>query len=91
MQDKDLVAVITIEDPAWRLHYLAITRLSKFWRPTATFRMVCKLLDMTENAFDQFRRSDRAFQCDVVGNGVQIRQCRLGPDYFSHLARRFLA
>lgn len=91
MQDKNLAAVKTIENAARRLHDLAIAGLAEFLRPTAAVRVVGQLPDMVEDAFDQLGGRNRIFQGDVIGNGIQIRQRRLRPDYFSHLARRFLA
>lgn len=91
MQDKDLVSVMAMEDATRWLHDLTVARPPEFWWPTATLRVVGQLLDVAEYAFDKLCCRDRAFQRDVVGNGIQVAQCRLRPDYFSHRARRFPA
>lgn len=91
MQDKDLAPIIAIEDTARWLHNLAIAGAPKFWRATAALRMICQLLNMGKDAFDKLGCSDRVLQRDEVGNGIQVAESRLRPDYFSHLARRFLA
>ena len=91
MQDKDLASIIAIEDPARRLHNLAVTGAPQLLRPATTLWMVSQLLYMTKDAPNELGSSNRIFQCDVVGNGVKIRQGRLGPDYFSHLASLALA
>ncbi len=91
MQNKDLVSVMAVADATGRFHNLTVTRSPEFLWPTATFRVVSQLLDMAEDSLDKLRRSDGAFQCDVIGNSIQIAQCRLRPDYLSHRARRFLA
>lgn len=76
MQDKDLVSVMTVEDTARRFHYLTVTGAFKFLGVTATVRVVGKLLDMVEDALDKICGGDWVFQCDVVSNCIQIRQCR---------------
>ncbi len=91
MQDKDLVPVITIENTAWRFNNLPIARAPKFLRATATVRMVSELLDVTKDAFDNFRGRDWVLQCNVVCDCIKVSQRWLRPYYFSHLARRFLA
>ena len=91
MQDKDLASIIAIEDPARRLHNLTVTGAPQLLRPATTLWMVSQLLYMTKDAPNELGSSNRIFQCDVVGNGIQITQCRFRPDYFSHLERRFLA
>lgn len=85
------MSVMSVEDAARRLDNLAITRASELLRATSALRMVGEVLDMAEDAFDKLCGSCWAFQCDVVGNCIKISQCWLRPDYFSHLARRFLA
>ncbi len=77
MQDKDLVAIMAIEDTAGRLYYLPIAGAPKFLRATATVGMVGKLLNMTKDAFDKLCRCNRVLQRDVVSNCIKIRQCRL--------------
>ena len=53
--------------------------------------MVGKLLNVADDPFDKLSSGDWIFQRDVVGNCIKISQRGLRPDYFSHLARRFLA
>ncbi len=74
MQDKDLVPVMAVENTAGRLHDLAIAGAPEFLRTTAAVRMVGKLLNMAEDAFDKLCRCNPIFQCNVVGNCIQIRQ-----------------
>ena len=74
MQDKDLVPVMAIENTAGRLHDLAIAGAPEFFRATATVRVVGKLLNMAEDAFDKLCRCNRIFQCNVVGNCIKIRK-----------------
>ncbi len=91
MQDKDLVTVMAVEDATEWLDNLTVTGPAKFFRLAATLRMHSKLIDVAEYAFDKLCRCGRAFQCNIVGDGIKIAQCRLRPNYFSHRARRFLA
>lgn len=83
MQDKDLVAVKTMEAAAWRLHDLTITRLAEFLWPAATLRMVGMLPDMAEDAFDQLGGRNRIFQGDVIGNAPTSGQRPYRPMAFA--------
>ena len=65
---------MTVEDTAGRLHYLAITGAPEFWRATSAVRVVGKLLNVAEDAFDKLCRCDRIFQRNVVGDCINIRQ-----------------
>src|SRR5690606_1050285 len=91
MQDIDLVPVMAVEDPAWRLDNLTIARALELWRTASALRVVTQLLDMVKNTADQRRRGTWVLQCDGISDGFQIAKRRLRPNYFSHLARRFLA
>src|SRR5690606_39224167 len=91
MQDIDLVPVMAVEDPAWRLDNLTIARPRDFWRPASALRVVTPLLGMVNNTADQRRRGTWVLKCDVISDGFQIAKRPLRPNYFSHLARRFLA
>lgn len=91
MQDKDLVSVMAVKNTAGCFHYLTITRAPEFLGATSAVRVFYKLLDVAEDTFDKLCRRDRILKGNVVSNGIKIGQCRLGPNYFSHLARRFLA
>ena len=46
---------------------------------------------MSEYAPDQFDGGRAVVQGDVVGDGVEVGERRLRPDYFNHLASRSLA
>ena len=73
MQDEDLVSVMTVENATGWIHYLAITGAPEFWRTTSAIRMVGKLLNVAEDAFDKLCRCDRIFQRNVVGDCIKIR------------------
>lgn len=91
MQDENLASVMTVENAARRFHELTITRFAELSWAAAASRMIRELPDMVEDAFDELGCRRGVFQCDVVRYRIQIGQRRLGPDYFSHLERRFLA
>jgi hypothetical protein len=74
MQDKDFVSVMAVENTTGRLDYLAIAGVPEFLRAAAAVRMVGKLLNVVEDAFDKLRRCDRIFQRYVVSNCINIRQ-----------------
>lgn len=91
MQDENFVPVVAIEDAAGGLHNLAVAGASQLLRATAALRVGSQSLDMTDDALDEFRSCDGIFQCDEIGNAIQIAERALRPDYFIHRARRFLA
>ena len=92
MNDEDMRIVETIEDAAWRLDDLAIAGTRpQLTRPASTFRMCVELTHMSKDTLDQCAGSERIFQGYVVCNCLKISDCRLSPDYFSHLPKRFPA
>ena len=72
MQYEDVVAIVTIEHPAWRFDDLTIAGAPEFLRTAAAVRVIGKLLDVAENALDHLRSRNRIFQCDVVGDRIQV-------------------
>ncbi len=77
MQDENFVPVVTIEDAAGGLHNLAVARAPQLLRATAPLRVGSQLLDMTNDTLDEFRCCDGIFQCDEIGNGIQIAKSGL--------------
>ncbi len=91
MEDNNAPAVITIENPTRRLDNLPVTPPAKFLRLGAAFRVFHKHGNMPKDSLDQPARRLRIIECDVVGNGIEIVERGLRPDYFSHRAMRFFA
>ena len=91
MEDDDLLAVVSIKDPARRLDDLPIAGPLQLARPAAALGMIFELLDMVEDAFDELSRRDRILESDIFRDRFQIAERRMRPDYFSHLPRRALA
>src|SRR5690606_18734944 len=91
MQDVDFVPVIAVEDPARRLDNLTIARALELRRTASALRVVNQLLDMAKNTAGKLRRDNWVLQCDVISDIFQTANRAIRPDYFSHLARRFLA
>ncbi len=91
MDNEYALAVKAIENPAGRFHDLPIAPTLKFrrFRPTAWVRL--KLLDVKENAPDQLTGGYGILKRDIVGNGVEVAEGRIRPDYFSHRAILALA
>jgi len=91
MDNEYALAVKAIENPAGRFHDLPIARPLKFrrFRPTAWVRL--KVLDVKENSPDQLTGGQGILKRDIVGNGVEVAESRLRPDYFSHRAILALA
>lgn len=53
--------------------------------------MQLQMLKVSKHFLNKPARHLRVIQGNVVGDCVQIIECRLGPNYFSHLDIRFLA
>ena len=53
--------------------------------------MAGQLIDVMKNPLDQTPSRLGIVERDVIRDGVEIAQRRLGLDYFSHLAMRCLA
>lgn len=64
--------IVAIEDATRWLHNLPIPRLPKFLWATAALWMISEVLDMSKDAFYQFRGSDWVLQRNVIGNGIQV-------------------
>lgn len=90
-QDVDLVSVMPIKHATGRLDDLAVAPALQFLRFRAAFRMLGQLVNMAEHMADEPACGFGIVQCNVVCDGVQIAQCRLGPDYFNHRDIRALA
>lgn len=91
MQNVHTTGLFTIEDPAGRLDDLPIPSALKLRWFGATSRVDFELIDVLEDSLDEAPSCFRVIQRDVIGDGVEITECRLGPDYFSHRAIRCLA
>ncbi len=53
--------------------------------------MGAELLNMSEYTLNEFASGFGLIKSNVVCDGIEIVECRLGPDYFNHRAMRFLA
>ena len=85
-------SVEAVEDPARRLDDLPVTAApAKLLWPASALRMVGKLADMLDDALHEQTGRCRILQGGELGDRFQVRERRLGPDYLSHLARRFSA
>ena len=91
MEDEDPLSVVAVEDATRRLDDLPVSRPPQFGNAAAALRMPRQLLDVRDHAPEQLRRSDAILERDVVRDRFEVRNRRLGPDYFSHFARRTLA
>src|ERR1022692_1656446 len=91
IEDIDGIALASIEDPTRRFNDLAIAPAAQFIRLRSAVRMRDQLFDVLEYALNQFPCRGRVVQCNVIGDGVEVVESGLGPDYFSHRAMRFLA
>jgi hypothetical protein len=91
VEDEHLSSVHAIEDTTGRLDDLSIAVAGQFRRLRTARWKSPQLLDVAEHALDQRRGGFRVVQSDVVGDGVEVTQRRLRPDYFSHRAMRAFA
>jgi len=68
--------VKAIKNTAGRFNDLAVPRPAQFLWPTAALRMVCQLFHVAKDALDQIRCRNGIFQCNVIGDGIQITESR---------------
>ncbi len=80
-----------VDDTAWKFDDLTVTRTGQLNRLRPAIRMGTELLDVRKYALNQFACGCGFIKSDVVGNGIEIVESRLSPDYFNHRAMRFLA
>ncbi len=91
MDNDYALAVKAIENPAGRFHDLPVAPSWEFGQLRPSAWMHLKLLDVKENAPDQLTGGYGIFKRDIVGNGVEVAEGRIRPDYFSHRAILALA
>lgn len=91
MQDVNMCLFMAVDDAARRLDDLAIAPTFEFGQLGAASWMVGELSDMGHHAPHEGSGCRWVIERDIICNRVQISERRLGPNYFSHRARRFLA
>lgn len=91
MNNEYALAIKAIKDPAGRFHDLPVAPSMEFGRPRPAPWMHLKLLDVKENAPDQLTGGYGILKRNVVGNGIEVAEGRIRPDYFSHRAILALA
>ena len=62
------MSVVTIENTAGRLNYLAIAGAREFFKATATLRVVGEVLNVIEDPFDKLGGSNWILQRDVISD-----------------------
>jgi hypothetical protein len=91
VKDVTAVAILAVEQPAWRLNDLPVPPTLEPLGLGAASGMISKLLDVLEHSLDQLPSGLWILQRDVICDGIQVIECGLGPDYLSHRAMRCLA
>lgn len=91
MKYQGALAIVPIENAAWRLNDLPISRPLQLRRPATTFGVGLELLHVPKDPLNQLGSGRGIFDRNVIGNGIQIAERRLSPDYFSHRSIRVLA
>lgn len=87
MQYVNARTFLTIEDPAGSLDQLPIPPLELSRLGPASGKMT-ELLDAPKDISDERLRGFGIVERDVIGNGVEIGERGVGPDYPSHRAMR---
>ena len=82
--DEDFSGVLAVEDAAWTDYDLTVERFRKLRNAWPGFREIRQLFHARENALHEALCSGGFVERDVIRNGIQLSQCGLGPDYFSH-------
>jgi len=73
VQNEDVPALRPVEDSARRLHNLAVARFFKFGGSRTQARMLLKFVYVRKNTPHELSGSGWIFDCDVVGDGFEIR------------------
>ena len=87
----DPLLVMPVQDTTGRLDNLSVSPTPQFSRLGTASWMIGKLLDATKDSPNKSLCRLRVIQRNVISDGFEIAQRRLGPDYFSHRAMRCLA
>ena len=91
VQNVNRLSVISINDTAWIFNDLTISGAGKFHRRRTAVGVSAELVHMSKYALNQPASGCGLIKSYVVGNGIEIVESRLGPNYFNHRAMRFLA
>ena len=87
-----MATVKAVKDPArWFDDLPVASARAEFPGAAATFWVIGKLSYMLDNALNQRFCGDRVLYGDVIGDRFKVSDGRFGPDYLSHLERRFSA
>lgn len=90
-EDDDFVAVVSVEDAARGFDQLAVAPAAEFTRFGAAIGVIAELFDVPEDSLDELAGGRVIIERDVVGDGVEVVEGGLSPDYLSHRAMRFFA
>jgi hypothetical protein len=91
VEDENPRAIKSVEDPARRLHDLAIPPTLQLLGFGSALGVVSQLRHVLENAAHQLSRCCLIFEGDEVCDRIEIGESGFRPDYFSHLDIRALA
>jgi len=91
MNDVDALLLNTIENAARRDNQLAVRQTNEFIGQRAHTRESLRPFDGSHYALDEPASRCRVLQGNIICNGIQIVNRRVGPDYFSHRSSRRLA
>ena len=88
MNDEHAGPIGPVDDAAWGLDQLSVRQTSELRQARPAAREAAELFHVFEHPSDQRGRRVWVVEGDEVGDGFEIAQGRLGPDYLSHRAIR---
>ena len=91
IKDVDGSLLVSIKDPKWRDHEMTIEGAFEVRGNRSAFGVGFELIDPMKNSPRQPGGSLRLVQGNIIGNGIEILERWLRPNYLSHRDILFLA
>jgi len=91
VENEDVFAIESVENPAWGLDDLPVAPSGQFLGSWSALGVIRELGHMIKDPTNQRCGGRLVLHGDEVGNRVEVGDGGFSPDYFSHLASRVLA
>lgn len=97
VEDKNALAVVPVEHATGRFHDLSVPGALELWSSWGMEPLSGKFSELpyvTKDSLDQLSSRVEIVEGDVIGDGFQVAERRLGPDQLDqviHRARRCFA
>ncbi len=89
--DMDGVGIDSVHNAVRKAEYFSAACVANFWDYAPQLWEASQWLDGRENRADNVARESGRVFFEVAGDMLEVREGRLGPNYFSHFSNRVLA